>query len=45
MTEATSIQTIVWPTFRYDDAPGAIAFLVAAFGFEVVASYPGEDGK
>lgn len=29
----------IWPTFRYRDAPAAIAFLEAAFGFEVAARY------
>lgn len=28
----------------YDDAPAAIEWLVAAFGFEAVAVYPAEDG-
>ena len=34
--------TIIWPTFRYRDAPAAIRFLKEAFGFEEVAVYPGE---
>src|SRR5699024_619858 len=29
----------IWPTFRYRDASAAIAFLEAAFGFEVAARY------
>jgi uncharacterized glyoxalase superfamily protein PhnB len=32
------------PTFRYDDARAAIAFLKDAFGFEEHAVYEGEDG-
>jgi uncharacterized glyoxalase superfamily protein PhnB len=39
---STHTQTIVWPTLTYADAPGAIRFLVEAFGFEEVAVYPGE---
>jgi uncharacterized glyoxalase superfamily protein PhnB len=30
------------PALYYDDAPAAIDFLCRAFGFEVVAVYPGE---
>ena len=33
--------TKIWPTLRYADARAAIRFLVDAFGFEEVASYPG----
>ncbi|WP_068401703.1 VOC family protein [Kribbia dieselivorans] len=29
----------IWPTFRYQDAPAAVAFLREAFGFEVLAQY------
>lgn len=29
----------LWPNLAYADAPAAIAFLVAAFGFEVRADY------
>src|SRR5699024_12249077 len=29
----------IWPTFRYRDASAAIAFLEAAFGFEVAPTY------
>src|SRR5436309_3196559 len=35
--------TVVWPTLRYEDAQGAIGFLVDAFGFEKVAVYTGDD--
>src|SRR5699024_9425734 len=33
----------IWPTFRYRDASAAIAFLGAAFGFEVAAKYENSD--
>ncbi|WP_209326205.1 VOC family protein [Brevibacterium renqingii] len=33
----------IWPTFRYRDAKGAIAFLREAFGFEVVVEYANAD--
>jgi uncharacterized glyoxalase superfamily protein PhnB len=33
----------IWPTFRYRDASAAIAFLEAAFGFEVAAKYENSD--
>lgn len=35
--------TAVWPAFRYRDATGAIAFLEAAFGFDVAVAYPNPD--
>lgn len=35
----------VIPVFRCNDAPGVISFLVEAFGFEVAASYEGENGR
>lgn len=31
------------PTFKYDDARAAIAFLVDAFGFQVHAAYDNDD--
>ncbi|MDQ3932954.1 MAG: glyoxalase [Actinomycetota bacterium] len=34
--------TMVWPVLSYVDAPGAIAFLVEAFGFEERATYARE---
>src|SRR4051812_10805478 len=37
-------ETTVWPSFRYNDAPAAIGFLVDAFGFERVAVYE-SDGR
>jgi uncharacterized glyoxalase superfamily protein PhnB len=40
----TPPRTAVWPTFLYRDANAAIAFLVAAFGFEATAVYRNEDG-
>ena len=40
----TSARTAVWPTLRYRDANAAIAFLVAAFGFEELAVYRSDDG-
>jgi uncharacterized glyoxalase superfamily protein PhnB len=33
----------VWPNLGYRDAPGAIRFLVTAFGFEEEAIYDEED--
>jgi uncharacterized glyoxalase superfamily protein PhnB len=36
------LPTFVWPVLRYSDAPGAIRFLVEAFGFVAAAVYPGE---
>jgi uncharacterized glyoxalase superfamily protein PhnB len=35
----------VFPTLSYDDAPGAIDFLVDAFGAERHAVYAGDDGR
>jgi uncharacterized glyoxalase superfamily protein PhnB len=35
----------VFPSFRYDDAPAAIDFLVRAFGAERHAVYSGDDGS
>jgi uncharacterized glyoxalase superfamily protein PhnB len=35
-------RTVIWPTLLYSDAPGAIRFLVEAFGFEERAVHPGE---
>lgn len=40
---ATERTATVWPTLTYRDARGAIRFLVDAFGFEEVVSYPGND--
>ncbi len=44
-----NIQTItaraIIPSFRYEDAPRAIEFLCAAFGFEKHAIYEGAAGK
>lgn len=37
--------TAIWPSLRYRDANAAIAFLVAAFGFEESAVYRSEDGS
>jgi uncharacterized glyoxalase superfamily protein PhnB len=36
--------TAIWPSLLYRDANAAIAFLVAAFGFEEVAVYRNEAG-
>lgn len=44
MNVTTPTRTAVWPTLRYRDANAAIAFLVAAFGFEEVAVYRSDDG-
>jgi uncharacterized glyoxalase superfamily protein PhnB len=33
------------PTYRYKDAPSAIAFLCDAFGFEKQVVYEGKDGR
>jgi uncharacterized glyoxalase superfamily protein PhnB len=38
-------RTAVWPSLLYRDANAAIAFLVAAFGFEEIAVYRNEDGS
>lgn len=35
--------TYIWPVLSYRDAPAAIAFLTAAFGFEPRAVYARED--
>jgi uncharacterized glyoxalase superfamily protein PhnB len=43
MSDTTHRTATVWPTLRYRDARSAIRFLVEAFGFEEVASYPGSD--
>ena len=43
MTETKERTAPVWPTLRYRDARAAIRFLVDAFGFEEIASYPGSD--
>ena len=43
MSKTTERTAAVWPTLRYRDARAAIRFLVEAFGFEEVASYPGAD--
>lgn len=37
-------KTVIWPTFRCNDAAGVIEFLKKAFGFEEVAVYQGEGG-
>lgn len=37
-------QSRIIPTLRYDDAPAAIEWLVAAFGFERHLVVPGDDG-
>jgi uncharacterized glyoxalase superfamily protein PhnB len=38
----TTTRTVMWPALRYADARAAIRFLVEAFGFEELVSYPGE---
>jgi uncharacterized glyoxalase superfamily protein PhnB len=43
MNETTQRTATVWPTLTYRDARAAIRFLVDAFGFEEVVSYPGAD--
>jgi uncharacterized glyoxalase superfamily protein PhnB len=43
MNKTTERTTTIWPALRYRDAPAAIRFLVEAFGFEEVVSYPGND--
>jgi uncharacterized glyoxalase superfamily protein PhnB len=40
-TNAT--RTGIWPLIPYTDKKAAIRFLVEAFGFEEVVSYPGQD--
>lgn len=42
MNTTANHRPTVWPTLRYRDAPGAIAFLKDAFGFTEAAVYPGE---
>jgi uncharacterized glyoxalase superfamily protein PhnB len=39
------MSSTVIPTFRYDDAPAAIDFLVEAFGFEASMVVEGEPGS
>lgn len=43
MSKTSERTATVWPTLRYRDARAAIRFLVDAFGFEEVVSYPGAD--
>lgn len=43
MSKTTEQTASVWPSLRYRDARAAIRFLVEAFGFEEVVSYPGQD--
>jgi len=43
MNKTTQRTATVWPTLTYRDARAAIRFLVDAFGFEEVVSYPGAD--
>ncbi len=40
----TTTARAIIPSFKYDDAPAAIAFLCAAFGFEKHVVYDGPDG-
>ena len=42
-TDARSTGSAIWPTFVYDDAPAAIDFLQAAFGFTVSLVVPNDD--
>ena len=35
----------IWPCLAYADAPGAIRFLVEAFGFTETLVVPGENGR
>jgi uncharacterized glyoxalase superfamily protein PhnB len=44
LSATLSPRTAVWPSLRYRDANAAIAFLVAAFGFEETAVYRNDDG-
>lgn len=43
-SEAKNSASTIIPTFRYQDAPAAIDWLCAAFGFEKRLVVPGEDG-
>lgn len=43
MKPADTVATII-PSLRYEDAPAAIQFLCAAFGFEEHLVVPGPDG-
>lgn len=42
MSNENRPRTLIWPAFRYADAPAAIRFLVDALGFEEVARYDGD---
>jgi uncharacterized glyoxalase superfamily protein PhnB len=44
MTATPASRTAVWPSLLYRDANAAIAFLVAAFGFEEIVVYRNEEG-
>ncbi|MGD0193560.1 MAG: VOC family protein [Candidatus Dormibacteria bacterium] len=44
MTTTPAARTAIWPSLLYRDANAAIAFLVAAFGFEEIVVYRNEDG-
>lgn len=45
MTSPRNPRSSVIPCLRYRDAPAAIEWLCAAFGFERHAVYPGDDGS
>jgi uncharacterized glyoxalase superfamily protein PhnB len=44
MTNQTSPQPTVWPALRYDDAPGALRFLVDVLGFREALVVPDDAG-
>jgi uncharacterized glyoxalase superfamily protein PhnB len=44
MSATSASHTAIWPSLLYRDANAAIAFLVAAFGFEETVVYRNEDG-
>ncbi|MBC5800442.1 MAG: VOC family protein [Candidatus Eremiobacteraeota bacterium] len=45
MNTRTFTARAIIPSFRYEDAPGAIEFLSRAFGFEKHAVYAGPSGR
>ena len=40
--DTRTVETTVWPTLIYADAPAAMRFLVEAFGFEETLVVPGD---
>lgn len=44
MTDNSKPGPTVWPALRYDDAPGALRFLVDVLGFREALVVPDDDG-